>query len=548
MKILNKLLLAGVFILSLASCNNNNDLDLSQNNENVKGDTHVGVTLTMALPGSTRTLPTDFNFIGEWAGQDLIENIAIYIVDDNIVSTGLYGKDDFNISSANSTNDINITPKKAIKSTPGSKRIYALINASKEVREHLANAEPKNFENAYKEIALKLANGATEKTAVTSASQIAQISEGKDVILMTNSKPSLLKVEDGVDEAKALAGAANRARIEVQRAVARVMVTTAQDSFEVKNNDKVIGTVSNITWVLAQGENSLFVQQKENLQTPAYDKLFEKVNYYTEAGIYYDYSGLREDANNNGTTVAKLSHYAILNEEKDNKDAVLESLGITERSVQGKFILPTTHKYGADQGSTGYRKGNTPYVLIRAKFTPKELADGQTYQKDKDFYMGANGLFYSSKENAQNPKTNGIEGQKVSRYLKGKVLYYAWVNPDKVPGWLNSPVLRNNIYHVQIKGFKNIGTNWNPLVPNNPKDPEYVPKDPTDPYHPENPNNPNNPDSKPSDPSDPDKPNPDEPENPIDPEDPLTQKETWMSVEMSVIPWKIHSYEVELSI
>ena len=89
---------------------------------------------------------------------------------------------------------------------------------------------------------------------------------------------------------------------------------------------------------------------------------------------------------------------------------------------------------------------------------------------------------------------------------------------------LNAPVYRNNIYHISVKGFKKIGLNWNPLFPENPN----TPGDKT------------NPDPKPN--------NPHEPVPPIKPEDNLSPKETYMSVDVSVIPWNVHTYEIELTV
>ena len=149
------------------------------------------------------------------------------------------------------------------------------------------------------------------------------------------------------------------------------------------------------------------------------------------------------------------------------------------------------------------------------------------YQEGQDFYLGANNKFYSTKENVTDPAKGGVAGQKYRHYVKGKVLYYAFVNPDKAPNTLDAPVFRNNIYHINIKGFKTIGTNWNPLFPEDPDNPAV-------------PGTPENPDPKPSD--DPDNP------NPFNPQDPNTPKETWMSVEMSVLAWTVHSYDIELSL
>ena len=79
------------------------------------------------------------------------------------------------------------------------------------------------------------------------------------------------------------------------------------------------------------------------------------------------------------------------------------------------------------------------------------------------------------------------------------------------------------MYHIHITGFKNLGTNWNPLYP---EDPDTT--------------NPSNPDPKPKR----SVPGVTEPENPIVPTDPLTTSETWMSVDVKVLPWKLYSYSV----
>ena len=134
---------------------------------------------------------------------------------------------------------------------------------------------------------------------------------------------------------------------------------------------------------------------------------------------------------------------------------------------------------------------------------------------------GENGALYRSALNVTDDKSSGaggVDGQKYSEYKDGKVLYYAIINPDVPEKPLNAPVYRNNIYHISVKGFKKIGVNWNPLFPEDPNTPD--PK--------------KNPDPKPN--------NPNEPVPPIKPEDNLSPKETYMSVDVSVIPWNVHTY------
>ena len=66
------------------------------------------------------------------------------------------------------------------------------------------------------------------------------------------------------------------------------------------------------------------------------------------------------------------------------------------------------------------------------------------------------------------------------------------------------------MYHAHISGFKSIGVPNNPL---NPKDPNTDSENPI---------------------------------NPIDPTHPLENNDTYLSVEITVVPWGVSSYEVSL--
>jgi hypothetical protein len=526
MKKVNKFLLFATlgFGLSFSGCNNDQVVGTQE-----KGNTNVAVTLALSVNSpSAKALPNDYNFVGEWAGKDSIKSVTIFIVGDGTVTTGQYELGDFTISSDASTKQVKLTPKKAIKTTAGTKNVYALINGSSDVVTALAKSDPTAFEAAYSTTALKLTNSGTSISVSTSADKLAAKNGVKnEIIVMTNTQKVTLEVEDNVTEAVALAGTKNRASVQVERSVARVMVTTSATSFNITSTGGILlGAISDIRWVLAQGENSFYIQKKSDYSTPNYGFIpSDAATYESQAGNKYDYSGLFENYTAatlfGGTSVATLADYS---------SATLT--GITaelNEKLAGKFVLPTTHQYVApatvyaDPAAGKYKKGNTTYVLVRAKFTPASLADGATYTAGNDFFVGANGKFYSSKTNAQDPAKGGVAGQTVAKYIGGKALYYAWVNPDELPNWYNSPVVRNNIYHIHITGFKNLGTNWNPLYPEDPED-----------------ETPTNPDPKPND--------PDEPENPIDPKDPLTTPVTYMSVDVAVLPWKIHSYSIDLGI
>ncbi len=527
---INKLFLIGAVALGLGftACSNNDDLDGSSP-EGKEANTNVSVTLNLTSKGSVKALPDDYNRIGEWAGKDKIEKVAIYLVDGSTVSTNLFtvgsGADDgYTQEAVNASNQVVLKPKKAIKTSSGIKKVYVLINGTSAVESALSSTSAATFEDAYKTAALALANSGTNLTVATSADNIA-VKNGvtDETIVMTNVEEVTINVAPNVKEEDALRDASplNRASVSVERAVARVMVTTASDTYQIKSGSDVLGTISNITWVLAQGENSLYVQRKADWTTPNYGWVpADNTEYIASAQSKYDYSGLFEsyDAATQfgGTAVATMADYAT--NPSGNVNAELDA------KLSGKFVLPTTHVATADETS-GYKKGNTAYVLVRSKFAPAKYADNAPANADGTFYVGANGKFYTSAANALDATKGGVAGQTVAKYVNGKVLYYAWVNPNNVPNWYNSPVIRNNVYHVHITGFKNLGTNWNPLYPEDPGT-----------------SDPKNPDPKPS------TPDVTEPENPIDPTDPLTTPETWMSVDVKVLPWTVHSYAIDLGI
>ena len=292
-----------------------------------------------------------------------------------------------------------------------------------------------------------------------------------------------------------------------------------------------MGTVKNISYAGAQGEKKFFIGQQianGQIKTPAFAYVPTKTEdiWGATGKASYDYSDLKAHTFSSNPRMATKISGSALSAKEIGEESLKKSL----------FMFEASHKYQTNPANADvntydgdFRRGNTPYVLVRALFVPDKdaFADGTgaSYKPGDDFYLGANNKFYSKKENVTDPTKGGIKNQKFRHYLKGKVLYYAFVNPDRAPGTLDAPVFRNNIYRIHITGFKTIGTNWNPLFPEKP--------DPNNP-------NPENPDPKPSD--DPDNP------NPFNPEDPNTPKETWMSVEMSVLAWTVHSYDIELSL
>ena len=568
------------------------DLNVKPGTEvNEKATTYMSVSFVLPTANSTRAAADGqdendpkFNNVGKWAGKDDIKKVNVYVFNaaGTLEAAPSYNAAQLSFAQVSTGSDqAKVTPNSAFKVTPGQKTVYVVVNPTT-AAETLLNATVNTttltaFKTAYESANLVFAKASIRTTEYntgdeTNAGELAKVDNDKDIILMTG-KAEEPTIADNVSAAEAVSGVKNRTDLTVQRAVARVLVSTTATSFNVKGinpndgsteNDAVV--VSDLTYVVGQGENKFYFLQKDNggtdgaaFTTPAFAQVPSNHDYWTTdfqtsyntVGANYDYSGLWK---NTAGATAKVKGITVPNRTAFNSSATTELGNVTtdlNAALKGEFVLPTLHKYNTDRTQSGYRKGNTAYILVRGYLTPKYYvaADGTVTANattplaaNADVYVGANGVFYADKTCVQDPAKHGVAGQTAQLYKGRKVIYFVWINPDTVDGKaVNSPVIRNNIYHVQIKGIAKIGANWNPLVPtpNVPTTPGQ-PVDPTDPHNPIN-DNPNNPDPRPDNPLEPKDP-------PVDPKDPLTSKETWMSVNVNILPWAVHSYEVELSI
>lgn len=577
------------------SCSNE---DVSVINDQNQGTTHM--SLLIGLPqanGALRAPAQDgqdadnpnYNHVGEWKGRDKIENIDVYVFGDGdkLEKYQRFPSGQFQLFQPKATGSTQtyIKPLKGIQVKPGAKKVYVVVNPTANTLTLLPKVETTTtvaeFEQKLNSDELTFAsNTLIQKPTsafTTRADEVAKIDGTEDVILMTGVQGTKT-IDDNVTEHTTLNTDKNRVAVTVSRAVARVLVSTVQEKYNITGEkpgtvdpatspDVTLGEISDITFVVGQGEAKMYFTQQASAEntlwafkTPASGFVPADGSYSTPGGTeanaaagHYDYSSLWKGYDKSGIKGVQVTS-RTWHVEGDKPGTNNNITGALDTQVSGEFLLPNTHKYGVDADATEYRKGNTAYVLVRAKFTPKfvtsrtgdvsEVTNAETsfpgYPEGKlnmadpstayeaagkgTFVLGANGHFYASIADAQAHMPN----MECSVYPEGKVLYFAWVNPDVVtssgtgaPRWFNSPVIRNNIYHIQIKGFQKVGANWNPLVPGDPKRPE-------------------NPDPKPN--------NPKEPKNPngVDPKDPLTPKETWMSVHTTILPWEVHSYEIEL--
>lgn len=574
---------AGFTACSSDDLGKNEGKEVAQN-----GTAFMSVSFTLPAPATTRAEadPARYQY-GKWNGQDKIKSVKVYVFQTEGGATTLEKMVELSDAQLRldqkATGDVKVSANEAFKVKPGDKTVYVVVNPTASVNlPETVGGTLDAFETAYKKVnagtdATKAKYFPTADVTETRASEVASVEGNDDVILMTGEKTTI-NVVDGVTQQEAVSGTKNQAKLTVERAVARVVVTKgANATFEIKGddpmtNDKdetVLATLTDLTYTVAQGEQTFnfvkinhtekgMTQDTEAAQnyekTPAFEKkTTANDNFWAEASIkeyqalidYYDYSGLW--LNKHKGVEVKFRDAFLNPADKETKEIGKVTSHITAKTGDhGLFLLPTTHKYGATADASDYRKSNTAYILVRGTLNPKVYVNTSgkfekgTALDGKDFYLGANGVVYADSACVQNPDKGGVKGQTAQLYKGGKALYFVWVHPDKLNGTLNSPVDRNNIYHVQLKGVASWGANWNPLVPYPTNTPKIDPKTGKITEGPDKgkfPKNPNNPDDRPND-------NHLEPKNPpVNPNENITPKETWMAAEVTILPWAVHSYE-----
>lgn len=544
------------------------------------GTSYMTVSFRLPAPSATRA---DRYQYASWNGKDKIESVKVFVFKDNVLEkVHTYAENELAFTQGTS-GDVKVNANNAFKVTAGAKKVYIVVNPTAVANMPAVEGTTTlaDFQAKYEGSELGFtANAYPTATATTTrADEVAKVEGGKDVIMMTGA-PQDITIEDGVTAQQAVAGVKNQVALTVKRVAARVLVTTATGKTEftingdnpktatVKEDNFAIAKVTDLTYTVAQGEKTLYFQAKGTAQgstqdlegtqtyeeTPGFnfvptksDQFWAKATMESYQGAieHYDYSGLWKTASS-----VKARTAFINDENKDQKEVDLVTGHITAETGgdAGIFVLPTTHTYGADADATNYRGTNTAYVLVRGKITPQFYVNSNgvltmtPLAKGTTFYLGANGLAYESENCVQDPNKGGVVGQTAQKFVNGKVLYYVWIHPDNLAKPLNSPVDRNNIYHIQIASISKYGANWNPFVPYPKNTPELDPKTgkPKDNPSGPTPNNPNNPDDRPND-------NPFEPvAPPVNPYENLTPKETWMSVNVTILPWQVHSYQVNL--
>lgn len=522
-KKLTQTLLALALVGGMTACDKSIK-EVDDNATSSTGDTYMSVAFSTTNPNSTRAAvkeDTEFNSIGEYVGRDEIKNVHVYVINlpQENVDHKVFTTTTPNPDGDDNTNDFRT---EAWKTTPGEKIVYVYVNISgTDIETELNKATSKAaFEAANKQAFALTANGTVKDV-------YAKFEGGKDIIAMNSTKGVDLTVVAGVKKTEAeapTATAKNRAKLSVRRLVAQAAVTSSAATFDIKSGTTTIATLGNLKWDVMQFEKTTFLAPQAEgtndamlakyCKSPSFDFVTDNAtNLFSTAATHYEYRKF------NGAEVKTFTRNA---DKKEDVKAIV--------ATPMKFITETTHQYGgklkADDPSntgdeTGYRKGNTTYVIVSAQITPAEdsWAEGEkaAYTANGDLFLGVQDhKFYASldKAKAANKSTSIPETDapntpdNVIKYAGGVCYYIAWLNPDVITDPVKSPVLRNNIYHVNVTGLKKLGYSGNPLNPGN------------------------------DDPKDPDDPTP-------DPKETLYPVDTYMAVEITVVNWGVHSYDHE---
>ena len=467
----------------------------------------------------------EFNHIGTWMGKDWIENATVIVFNGTADDATFEKKQDYQHNQLTvervDGKNTKVKTKEAFTISTGDKTVFMVCNSNTTTTTYLdeklvQGLTLKDFRNAVLSLPAGQASVYTTEqgnVADNIAEEVTKEGKSYDQILLTG-ETNAITIKPGISKDKAERFEDNIAKMNIQRAVARVVVT-GPSSFQIRAKNPTTGleeenalTISELTYVVAQGEKKLYLTQQANndvkkngaaFTTPAFDQIPQIAPFWTtefredykKVGAFYDYSGLLKN------TAGYDHNQGIKVEAKDY---------VGTYDLRGEFVLPTLHKY-VDRNAffaldkTGYRKGNTAYVLVRGYLKPKywidengNVAEGELDDNVTDLYLGDNGVFYVNQDHVRDILKHGVGGQSARLFKNRQVLYWVWLNPDNMAKPVNSPVIRNNIYHINIKSIDRLGGNWNPLVPDginnpnpfpndNPFEPKTPPVDPGDPLH-----------------------------------------------------------------
>lgn len=383
-------------VVALASCNKvvfDRELDGQEQEEDTSKMTAY-MTLTLRALGGTGSGGSNFHedtkhhHVGEWKGDDKIDDFTLYFISDKEdkvemiegkVSESGQGKWVWD----QQTLTLTLNPW---QTAPGPKTVYAFFNIVPKLKNAL-NATLDNKVEFLKELNKPYdskgegvqfggVGGSGSSMVYPVSPEIAKRYTDRDRNFQTYyydrimmSGQGSVNVKDGVSEAKVKADKTNTAYVDMRRVVARAIVTAPRSLFDTSGGNPSPIVPSAIKWKVFQFDNSFFpIANGDNVLTtksPNYDYkpqakfLWEDPDkatmYYTPAT-----AGITSKWNDVLTLDDGESFYG--------SDKFVDRFSKVDT---WQFINETTHTYGVggDWKNSGYRKGNTAMFVFNVYVT-----------------------------------------------------------------------------------------------------------------------------------------------------------------------------------
>lgn len=361
-----------------------------------------------------------------------VKNVALYVEQNgHLYTSGVLSITDFaDFDGAGSV----FNAKIAIKAQAGEANVWAVVNPTDKMHTRIMEL-PANeaFHTAFEPLSYEMSGGYLHT----------QVQEPNGGFVMANKKTEGVTLKAGVNtEDEAVNGSKpdpekNHFEIEVERAVAKVAVTSLEENLDDLNALKEQGDFSDIRFYVAQINKETFMARK------------------TDRDIQSNGAGIITPGNDHegkgdfGTDV-------------EIKDALLINTPSTSmKDLNSFYMLENSMLKPLEQNAT--------HAVIVATWTPKKLyaADGKTeftgYSTGDDFW------FYDSKyygELPQELENEDITVQDKYKWSEGKCYYRVYLY-DKYNDRKCYEVVRNTLYNVNINSIKAPGEN-NPDVPVGP--------------------------------------------------------------------------------
>ena len=509
--------------------------------DNPKATTYV--SLALAMPSSLRAdADGREHAAGTYAGQDLIRSIDVWMSSEEEGNlTHVLGLTGLSLTFNGATATGEFYRLDPIQVAPGTKKIYVVLNNTGVIQRNLnalaAYDAVHNFESGYggwfnyvpqeaypggtgapagqHNVIYFDSNlnprpgysGAVDPQYASMTKTLSAQGQNQDCIVMTGNTHGFVQIKDNVTQEQAQNGTTsddNVIQIEVRRLFPRVIAfydqgsvaTTAAAPGALRGIDPngytariniPLGSstvqLAEIAWTPMQYERAvnpgdLFGLGGNRFKSPHHEYIpaayaGSPTDRYRRNAIY-TYERSKQE-----------STWLFMHPGNITTDASDATDGYPKFLEKMPFITETTHPFGTGGADTGYRVGNTAYILVRALMLPasdlwKDNAEYTTYQADlQDDGQTTRVLYYSIPDakfcldpGTLTPDADGRD--KYIEYKNGYCYYYAWIHPNTdVPStWFAAPVWRNSIYFVKFTKFTSVGFAADPIDPNVTPDPD----------------------------------------------------------------------------